>query len=184
MIDWALAHDRPDGDPLSQGRGRDASPRAGADRTGHGRSAPPRAATADLIACGTLLADCLAAADALGRRRARRGRDQRPLRQAAGHARRSCGRCGECPLVVTVEEGRLDGRLRQRRAGGGLPTPASTPAASAAWAFPTASSSTATAANCWPSWASTPRASRDACRQMLAAQGQAKHRVHRPGVRV
>ena len=70
MIDWALHHDRSDGHPLSQGGGRDRS---------HREPAPMELGTAEvlrwgddgmLIACGTLLARCVAGGRRAGRRRA------------------------------------------------------------------------------------------------------------------
>ena len=74
----------------------------------------------------------------------------------------------EVPLVVTVEEGTLEGGF-----GSALwkpPTPpAWTRATSSAWACRIASSSTANAANCWPIWASTCRAS---ARRMEGALGR------------
>ena len=62
----------------------------------------------------------------------------------------------ECPFVVTVEEGALMGGFGSAVLEAAT-TPAWTPAASAAWAFPIISSNTAIARNCWPTWASRPR---------------------------
>ena len=116
MLDFALQQDCAVLDPLSQGRGRSRSTGRAPHRTGPRRGAalgPRRRDPLLRDAAGRVPAGRRAAA----RRRAGRGRDQRPLRQAAWIARSSSGPCAECPFVVTVEEGRAAGRVRQRRAG-------------------------------------------------------------------
>ena len=64
----------------------------------------------------------------------------------------------ESPFVVMVEEGALMGGFGSAVLEAACRCRHSTPAASAAWAFPTNSSNTAAAANCWPTSASMPRA--------------------------
>ena len=95
-----------------------------------------------LVACGTLLGACAEAAERLADEGLDFGvinaRFVKPLDRGDDPPGR-----GRMPLVVTVEEGHVDGRLRQRGAGGRLATPASTPATSAGSASPIGSSSTA-----------------------------------------
>ena len=62
-------------------------------------------------------------------------------------------------FVLTVEESTVVRRLRLGRAGSGRGGRRRTAATFAAWAFPTASSSTANGTNCWPTSVSTSAAS-------------------------
>ena len=108
---------RPGRHPLPEGRGRNASGRAQHPPVPNrdpncGRTAESRCATGDdgmLIACGTLVADCLRAAEQLAGEGLGTGRDQRPLRQAAGYGDDRPRGPRASPFAVTVEEGALMG---------------------------------------------------------------------------
>ncbi len=110
-----------------------------------------------IVACGTLLEACLDAAKQLAGEGLDVGvinaRFVKPLDTST-----ILRAVAECPFVVTVEEACLQGGF-----GSAVLEAASdqgsTPAACAAWAFPTASSSTVAARNFWTNWGSTPRAS-------------------------
>ncbi len=105
-----------------------------------------------IIACGTLLTQLRQGGRHAARGRARRRRDQRPLRQAARHRDHPAGRRRQ-PVRGHRRRSGPDRRLRQRRAGSGDRRRGSTLRTSAAWAFPIGSSNTPSAANCWPIWA-------------------------------
>ena len=141
--------------------------------------------TACLIAYGTLFPTCVKAAEQLREEGLRRRRHQRPLRQAAGQARRSCKPSSSCRWSSRWKKGRW-------KAASAVPCwrpptpPGSTRATSSASACPTASSNTASAANCWPTWAWTSTASVPTVRRLLRRRGvdqrampMANHRLNR-----
>ncbi len=94
---------------------RRSSATPAADRAGPGRGASSGARTACFVAFGTLFPTCVAGGGEAARARGCdvgviNARFVKPLDR-----RRSCGRSRQLPLVVTVEEGTLEGGFGSRR---------------------------------------------------------------------
>ena len=129
-----------------------------------------------LVAYGTLFPTCVKAAETLRAEGCAVGvinaRFVKPLdRETLLKA------VDEMPLVVTVEEGTLEGGfgsavLEAANAAGLDARPTWS-----AWACRTASSNTASAANCWPTWAWTPTG---ICAQRAAGDGDGRPAVEVP----
>ena len=122
MLDFALAHDSPVLDSLSQGHGRDHRRQPCAGRTGPGRSARLGPRRHDRRLRHAVVKLPRRRPRRLRERRPGRRRDQRPLRQAAGYRDHPAGDL-ELPVRGHGRRGGAGGRLWQRGGGSGQPTP-------------------------------------------------------------
>ena len=138
MIDLALDHEHPTAIRYPKANAVRVRPRT-RRRSSWAKSELIRGvADGMIIACGTLLAECVDGGRKAVRGRYRGGRDQRPIRQAAGTP----------TILQAVANSRLSSRWKKAAWWAGSaapcwkrrPTPGWTPATSAAWAFPIVSS--------------------------------------------
>ncbi len=178
MLDFALQHDGPCSIRYPKATAEPDRRQARARRTGPRRSARLGRRRA-IICCGTLLS----AVSESGRADLRdegfdvgviNARFVKPLDTET--ILRAIGQCG---FVVTVEEGSLmagfGSAVLEAAADAGVNCRPCRPV----WASPIDSSSTASAANCWPTSASTPTASSRTCRSALSRAGLLKEPAQR-----